>query len=276
MPVVEWAYWDYTLNVLGGCLPIGPGSGCKNCYAAQIAGTKTWPFAGYAGIHDGVTVVRDKRRVFNGKATVAPEGHPLWTKRLRLPPAKNPKLGSGKPSLVFVQDMGELFYERHADAHIDLVCETIALSDHIGLLLTKRTPRMATYFSNKSPLTVRQWQKKLWLGCSAEDEECFDLRWPDMRALADAGWFVWVSIAPMLEPVTLPPDFLALEKGTWVIVGGEQAPKARCRRIDPEWARAILAQCKAAGIPFFMRGMHTGALYAAATTNSAIPVGGVA
>jgi protein gp37 len=241
----------------GGCLPISPG--CKNCYAAQIAGTKTWPFAGYAGIHNGVTVVKDKRRVFNGEATAAPEGHPVSTKPLHLPPAKDPKLGPGKPSLIFVQDMGELFYEKHADADIARICETIALSDHIGLLLTKRTARMATYFSKQSRLMVRQWQKKLWLGCSAEDQECFDLRWPDIRALAEAGWFVWVSIAPMLEPMTLPPDFVALGKRTWVIVGGEQAPKARFRPMDPEWALAILAQCRAAGIPFFMRGMHTGA-----------------
>lgn len=128
----------------------------------------------YAGIYNGVTKKKGKRRVFNGNATVALKGHPLWSKPLRLPPAKEPKLGPGKPSLIFVQDMGELFYEKHAVAHISLVCETIALSDHIGLLLTKRTGRMAEFLLKQSPLTVRQWQKKLWLGFSAERQQEVD------------------------------------------------------------------------------------------------------
>jgi protein gp37 len=90
MPVLEWFYWDWSWNPLGGCLPVDPS--CYNCYAAQCAGTKTFPFEGYAGIHNGVTVVRDKRRVFNGKPRRAPDRHALWTKPLRWKGAKNPKL----------------------------------------------------------------------------------------------------------------------------------------------------------------------------------------
>jgi protein gp37 len=257
MAGLDWEYWDYTFNILGGCKAISPG--CRDCYAAQIAGTKTWPWEGSADIYNGVTVVVDKRRVFNGEVGRAPAGHPLWMKPLRLSPAKKPKLGDGKPSLIFVQDMGELFYEKHSATDITRVCETVALSSHIGLLLTKRTARMSNHLTKQSRLTVRQWQKKLWCGFSAEDQECFDQRWADVRLLAQAGWFVFVSIAPMLGAVTLPADFLALGKRTWVIVGGEQGKKTRARPMDPAWARAIYAQCKAAGIPFFMRGMHTGA-----------------
>jgi len=55
----------------------------KNCYVAQTAGTETWPFAGSAGIHDGVTVTEDKRRIFNGKLTVAPDRHPVWMMPMR-------------------------------------------------------------------------------------------------------------------------------------------------------------------------------------------------
>ena len=40
---------------------------------------------------------------------------------------------------------------------------------------------------------------------------------------------MFVSLAPLLAPVTLPPDFLALSK--WVIVAGEQKiPRTLCRR----------------------------------------------
>jgi protein gp37 len=80
-----------------------------------------------------------------------------------------------------------------------------------------------------------------------------------MRPLADAGWRLFVSVAPMIAPVTLLDDFLALGKRTWVIVAGEQGPHDRCRDMEPHWARAIRDQCKAAGIPFFMEQMAKGA-----------------
>src|SRR5262249_46532459 len=89
----------------------------------------------------------------------------------------------------------------------------------------------------------------------AENQEWFNRRWADMRPLADAGWFVFVSIAPMLGPVKLPSDFLALGARTWVIISGEQGPRARCRDLDPDWARAVRDQCREVGIKFFMKQM---------------------
>ena len=56
--------------------------------------------------------------------------------------------------------------------------------------------------------------------------------------LANADWFVFTSIAPMIGPVTLPDDFLALGKRTWVIVAGEQGPHDRCRDMAAVGARA--------------------------------------
>jgi protein gp37 len=77
-----------------------------------------------------------------------------------------------------------------------------------------------------------------------------------MRALAAAGWFVFVSIAPMLGPVRLPRDFLAIGRRAWTIVAGEQCiPHEACRDMDPDWARAVRDQCRAAGIPFFFKQM---------------------
>lgn len=74
-----------------------------------------------------------------------------------------------------------------------------------------------------------------------------------MRSLAEAGWLVFVSLAPMLGPVVLPPDFLKL--GRWVIVAGEQGAHRDCRYMDPRWARDLRDQCAAAGIAFFMKQM---------------------
>jgi protein gp37 len=155
--------------------------------------------------------------------------------------------------------MSDLFHEERADEIVDRVCATIALSAHIGLLLTKRTARMREYFSAQSPRTVKRWQQKLWLGFSAERQREFDQRWPDMRVLAEAGWRTFVSIAPMIARVMPPPDFLVLGSRTWVIVSGEQGPHADCRDMDPQWALAIKAQCTSARIPFFMKQMAKGA-----------------
>jgi protein gp37 len=243
-------WWDFSYNPVGGCRAVSPG--CTHCYAAQDAGTKTWPYPGAAGVHEGVTHVKDRRRIFNGEARVAPPGHSVW---FRLPRATNPKLGPDQPSLLFVGSMGDLFYEKHPTQIITKVCATIALSEHIGLLLTKRTRRAAEYFTALDARTVRRWQPQLWPGFSAERQQEFDARWVDMRRLADAGWFIFVSIAPMIGPMTLPPDFLALGNRTWVIVAGEQGKHALCRDMDPRWARAIRDQCRAAAIPFFMKQM---------------------
>jgi protein gp37 len=155
--------------------------------------------------------------------------------------------------------MADLFHEGRPDEVIERVRATIAVSDHIGQLLTKRTQRMAAHFTALDPRTVRRCQPKLWLGFSAERQRELDQRLPDMLRLADTGWFTFVSVAPMLGPVKLPADFLALGPRTWVIVAGEQGPHAMCRDTDPMWARRVREQCEDAGIPFFMKQMAKGA-----------------
>ena len=67
--------------------------------------------------------------------------------------------------------------------------------------------------------------------------------------LAADGWTVFVSIAPMLTPVKLPPDFLQYQGRIWVIVSGEQGSHARPME-EPNWPRALLHQCREAGVPF--------------------------
>jgi protein gp37 len=155
--------------------------------------------------------------------------------------------------------MSDVFHEGRPDEDIGHVCSTIAMSDHIGLLPTKRTVQMTTFFTKQSPRTVKRWQPKMWPGFSAERQQEFASRWADVRLLANAGWQTFVSIAPMIEPVALPDDFLALGPRTWVIVAGEQGPHDRCRDMDADWARTVRDQCKAAGIPFFMKQMSKGA-----------------
>jgi protein gp37 len=194
--------------------------------------------------------------VFNGKLNELPDGHRSGTYPLEWKGAKHPKLGPGKPSLIFVADMSDLFHEGRPDDLVSRVIATVVASryGHIGELVTKRTERMAQFLTTLNPRTIDRWQPRIWTGFSAENQEWFDRRWADMRLLAAEGWFTFVSLAPLLGPVILPDSFLTLGKRTWVIVGGEHRVR-RARDMDPMWARSIRDQCKSAGIPFFFKQM---------------------
>jgi protein gp37 len=249
------AWWDKTWNPAGGCEPVSPG--CKNCYAPKQAGTlhqQAGAKQRVIPLYDGVTDLVNSKHVFNGKLTVAPPGHDTWSWPLDWPGAPLPKLGPGMPSLIFVVSMADLFHERRPTTIIDEVVGTITASNHIGQLLTRRADVMAAYFRAEQSLsTLRRRQKKLWLGFSAERQQEFDLRWKHIAPLASAGWTVFVSIAPMLESVTLPDDFLAYGDRVWVIVSGEQG--RGWRKMAPAWARAVKNQCAEAGVRFFMKQM---------------------
>src|SRR5262249_18407734 len=93
-----------------------------------------------------------------------------------------------------------------------------------------------------------------------ENQEWFDRRWPDVRRLSEAGWLIFVSIAPMIGPVILSDDFLALGQRTWVIVSGEQrVPGTRPRPMKRQWVRDVRDQCAEAGVAFFFKQMAGGA-----------------
>jgi protein gp37 len=249
----DW-WWDAAWNPVGGCSYVSPG--CTNCFVPSWLASHTHV---NKTIQSGVIEKVNGRWVFNGKLTALPDGHHLWAFPRDCRGAEHPKLGPGRPSLLWIADMSDLFEDRPKEI-IDRALSTVVISEHIGLVLTKRTARMAAYFKSQSLRTMRLWQPKLWLGFSAERQKEFDERWANMRPLAADGWFVFTSVAPMIGAVKLPDDFLALGQQTWVIVSGEQKiPRTRPRYMDPDWARVVRDQCEAASIPFFMKQMARGA-----------------
>jgi protein gp37 len=241
-------WWDATWNVVAGCDPAS--TGCKFCYAARLAATTQT--AHRIALYEETTEWVRGRAVFNGNLTALDPRHADWTWPLKWPGAEQPLLGTGKPSLIFVGDMTDIFHEKRSPEIIDRVVSVIAASRHIGLLCTKRSDQMAAYFTAErlSPKTVARWQKRLWLGFSSERQTEFDQRWMHMRKLADAGWVVFVSLAPLLAPIVLPPDFLSFGGQCWAICSAEQGAEAR--PMDFDWARAIRDQCAAERVPFFM------------------------
>jgi protein gp37 len=243
------AWWDQTWNTMAGCRLIS--AGCLNCFAARDAGTLHTDLD--IPLYRGTTEFKRGRYIFNGTLRDLPPEHPAWTFPLRYNGAAKPLLGPGKPSLIFVNGMVEMFLPERSERGIERTFGTLVRSNNIGLVLTKLPERMAAYITSQPETTQRRLRQKIWWGFSAETQTCFDQRWPPMRALAAAGWVVFVSVAPLLGPVRLPDDFLAL--GRWVIVSGEQGPHRHCRPMDVRWARTIRDQCAEAGIPFFVKQM---------------------
>jgi protein gp37 len=247
----ENAWWHPPLwNTLFGCLP-APGSIiCEDCWSAGWAGK-------LHAAHDvesyrGTTIrTKDGHFVFNGTAFVLADGDERWTWPLR-----DDWFGYGAPALIAVNLTGDTFFEGHSIEDIARTIAIIVLSDHIGLFLTRRQRRMRDYVLAQSPLTIAGWIPKTWWGVSACTQAEFELRWPDLYEIARLGFTVFVSLAPLVEPIRLPPELLALGNRAWVIVNGmEKVPHERCRDTDPDWMRAVRDQCAGAGVPIYVKGM---------------------
>lgn len=133
-----------------------------------------------------------------------------------------------------------------------------------------------------SPPEAMGWPlPNVWLGTSVEDQKAADARIPSLLSCPAAVRFL--SVEPLLGAVDLTADGLwetecpackdgcyhdpgtnepLCERGDcggksgepgiqWVIVGGESGNKARPCHI--EWIESIVAQCKAAAVPCFVK-----------------------
>lgn len=215
---IEWT--QSTWNPWHGCHKIS--AGCKNCYMFRDK-------ARYGD--DPNTVVRSKTKFYD----------PLkWT----------------EPQLIFTCSWSDFFIEE-SDPWRDEAFEIIAKTpQHTYQILTKRPDRMLDYISRSAYLTNAPLDN-VWLGVSVEDQKTADERIPLL--LQTPAALRWLSVEPLLGPVDLA-EWLWMLKGSkggtvdmlhWVVVGGESGPNAR--PFDIQWARDIIAQCKAADVPVFVK-----------------------
>src|SRR5262245_57277440 len=113
-------WWDRAWDPVSGCMPVSPG--CKNCFApawiGRLHGSQD------VALYRGITKVVNGKHVFTGKVKALPRRHRSWVWPLRWPGAKHPVMGAGKPSLIFVVVLGDLFFERRPTPIIDKVVAT--------------------------------------------------------------------------------------------------------------------------------------------------------
>ena len=209
---IEWT--ERTWNPIVGCSVRSPG--CTHCYAMPIAhrlgANPATPH--YAGL----TQMTKGGAVFTGKVACAPDS--TWLEPLK----------RKKPTVYFVNSMGDLFHENVPDAWIDRAFATMALCpQHIFQVLTKRDERMRAYmadverearwmnevavlFERESWLTKRchsilgrrePWLPlpNVWLGVSTERQKEADERIPNLLRTPAAVRFI--SAEPLLEAIDL-------------------------------------------------------------------------
>ena len=262
---IEWT--DDTWNPVRGCSMVS--AGCQNCYAADVANR----FKGKGQPYEGLINPTTQGPKWSGKVMLVPDvlGAPMKWK---------------KPRKIFVNSMSDLFHAEVPDSFIDKIFSVMAMCpQHTFQILTKRPERMrdyckgldhnriaqaAMYFMFDDPDSVFDFVghamqygklKNVWLGVSVENQETANERIPFLLDTPAATRFL--SSEPLLGSI----DFYAasaewFKRGhaPWqnapiltgidlIITGGESGPKAR--PMNPDWARSLRDQCKAAGVAFF-------------------------
>ena len=216
---IEWLDGGKTWNPATGCTPVSPG--CENCYAAVMA--RRLQAMGQEKYRDGF------------KVTFHPDEleKPLHWK---------------KPQKIFVCSMGDLFHEDAPFDYVDHVMDIIRQTpQHTYHILTKRVRRMQEYcFSCYTP-------NNIWWGITICNQMEADEKIGTLFGLPHYPHpkMLFVSIEPMLTEIHLHAR--SVKWIDWIIVGGETG--ANARPMNPDWARAIRDQCRAAGTPFFFKQM---------------------
>lgn len=214
---IEWT--DATWNPTTGCDRVSPG--CDNCYALTMAGRLK-------------AMGQPKYQVDGDPRTSGPgfglTSHP---ETLAMP------LAWGKPRMIFVNSMSDLFHEQVPLGFIQEVLEVMRNTpDHIYQVLTKRSRRLARLRA------TLDWPPNAWVGVSVESAR-YLFR---VRHLQEVPAHVrFVSAEPLLGPL----GSLDLTGIDWLIAGGESGVGAR--PMSPEWVTDLRDRCVEAKVPFFFK-----------------------
>ena len=212
MSKIEWT--QRTWNPVTGCTKIS--QGCKHCYAERMAKRlKAMSDKGQStGYHNGFAVTLHPDRL----------NDPLTIKQ---------------PSTFFVCSMSDLFHDAVPTPFILQVMAVIhEARQHTFQILTKRAERLSLFALDYG------LPDNAHVGVTIENRDNLDrLR---LLKLTQAKKR-FLSCEPLLEDL----GALDLEGIHWVIVGGENAPKARA--MNPLWVRNIRDQCHTQNVPFFFK-----------------------
>jgi len=234
---------DHTHNAWMGCTKVSPG--CKFCYAEELMETRykkvKWGPQG-TRIHTSKAYWRKPVQWnketwrecvacgFRGKVGL---DEPYYLCRCGSRQTKPTR------QRVFCGSLMDVFEDnpRVADWRSELLDLITATSNLDWLLLTKRPENIMAFSHYALPDNV-------WIGTSIENRDTTERIG---HLLAAPAKIHFLSVEPMLEPIEL----FEPQRLDWVICGGESGPHAR--PMEVAWAQDLYEQCKAAGVPFFMK-----------------------
>jgi protein gp37 len=266
-------YTPETWNPIVGCSKVS--EGCANCYAERMANR-------LRGMDvEGYERVVNPAGFWNGNTELVESalGKPLKWKKPRA-------IFVGSMTDLFHKSTPDEWIDQ-------VFAVMALCPQHIFIVLTKRAERMADYMNSKQrrgdaslcravdafPANLGdrhgclEWPlPNVWMGVTAENHEMADERIPHLLRCPASRRFV--SCEPMVGPVELcipegcrscnhPGNVCERSSCTrcggtgrepsldWVICGGESGYGARA--MDPDWARGLLDQCQAGGVPFFFK-----------------------
>lgn len=276
---IQWT--DHTFNPWRGCTKIS--EGCAHCYAETLskrnpATLGVWGKHGHRAIA-AESYWRDPVK-WNRLAAGRAQYWVIDGKTEQL--SRNP--------LVFCASLADVFEgdEEMPAASVQpvraaqrrlfrLIHDTPNLD---WLLLTKRPENILPHLAgalmelakgDNAPVSnwLAAWLEEeppnnVWLGTSVENQAAAEERIPNL--LLTPAKVRFLSVEPLLGPVDLDkyilPDVSEVQdiyaghvpRNTtidWVIIGGESGPGARHCNVD--WIRDLVRQCKAAGVPCFVK-----------------------
>ena len=222
-------YWDKPWSLVDGCTPCSPG--CDHCWSKGLAERfGRWPVA------------------------VEPR-----TDRI------NDPLKVKKPTIFSIWN--DLFHEAVSSAFVDRVMETARhVPRHTVLALTKRAREMTWYHESIRNIPAFQNVSNMWWGVTVCNQSEADAKIPELLKVPGHKW---LSIEPMLGEIDLnmcnrcvKSPLHCEENGCpaydrsaeFVVVGAETGSGRRPCNI--EWIRSIVRQCKAAGVPVWVKAVE--------------------
>lgn len=247
---IEWC--DASGNVVIGCDKVS--AGCKNCYAERgtiarvlrAKGIETWGNAGVRQDVKGFVALARKLNRQGEKTGIRPR--------------------------FFANSNSDWLDDKWSVAQRATLLQTIHDCPNVDfLLLTKRAENFMPLLNrNTNPdepfTTAYEWSigdapENVWIGGSVENQAMADERIPELLKIPARVRFL--SCEPLLGPVDISHWMVEGGGGglDWIIVGGESGRGARPCNV--EWIRGIVQQCKAAGVPCFVKqlGRHAVAVH---------------
>lgn len=274
---ISWT--DHTFNSHMGCQRISPAcggaKGVGGCYEEALV-------TGRMGYN--VTSADPRRRltVWGPSATSVRvrTGASNWRNPLAWDAAAK---RDGVRRRVFCASLADVF-EEHPDlpaVRADL-WPLVEKCDGLDWQLLTKRPENIIRMVPPAWLAPGGWPAHVWVGTTVEDQKRAEQRIPELLKVPARVRFL--SCEPLLEAVDLEAAFAVYDRHgepsgprcnadgspaiSWVIVGGESGPGARPFAL--EWARSIVAQCREAGVPVFVKQMGDNAV----DTADECPAGG--